>query len=208
MDHELAVQNQAVERYVLGEMQPDERDAFEEHYFECESCAGDVRATSDFVEAAKAIFREGRSWLQPARSWASWFSWKTAPSFAFAAAAALCVIVIGYQNLAVIPSLQAPQSAASLTFDGATRGAALTIREGQALRFEMPWDRGGPAYVELRRDSKVLSRGTVTAPAPNQPLEVYFPGKLNPGGYSVVVRAMKDGQPAQESIENQFEVIP
>ena len=204
MDHELAIQKQAVERYILDEMEPAEREAFEEHYFLCELCADDVRATSAFAEEARAIFKEGRPWPKPARSW---WSWKM-PSFAFAGAAALCLIVIGYQNLEVIPGLKAPQSLTpGVIFDGATRSALPVLHEGEALHFQMPWERGGPALVELRRDSQTLSKGTVAAPALNQPLEVYFPGKLGPGRYKVVVRAVKDGQPALESIENEFDVI-
>jgi len=205
MDHELAIQNQAVERYILGEMEPEEREAFEEHFFLCELCGGDVRATFAFAEEARAIFKERRPWPKPARSR---FSWKI-PSFAFAAAAALCLMVIGYQNFEVIPALKAPQPITSgVIFDGATRSAVPVLREGEALHFQMPWEQGGPAFVELRSGSKTLSSGTVAAPAKKQPLDVYFPGKLKPGRYNVVVRALKDGQPGQESIENEFEVIP
>lgn len=205
MDHEIAIQNQAAERYVLGEMDQQERDAFEEHFFSCEACAGDVRATTDFADAARAIFRERPSFVQPSRRWLAW----PIPSLAWAAAAALCLIVIGYQNVAVIPGLRAPRSVTpSIIFDPATRSALPSLHQGDALHFQMPWDRGGPASVELRRDSQNISSGTVAAPASNQPLEVYFPGKLAPGHYTVIVRALVNGQPASESVENQFEVVP
>ena len=35
MDHSEAVQLMATERYLLGELSPDQREAFEEHFFEC-----------------------------------------------------------------------------------------------------------------------------------------------------------------------------
>src|ERR1051326_5365984 len=170
MDHELAIRNQAVERYILGEMQPEERDAFEEHFFLCELCADDVRATSAFAEGARAVFREPQRWPKPKRSW---FSATWMPSLAFAGAAALCLVFTAYQNLAVIPRLKAPQSIGSgLIFDGPTRSALPVWREGEALHFQMAWDKGGPAFVELHSGSKTLSSGMVAAPASNQPLDV------------------------------------
>src|SRR3954469_17960246 len=43
MSHDEAINDGATERYVLDEMPDEERDAFEEHYFECAVCAEDVR---------------------------------------------------------------------------------------------------------------------------------------------------------------------
>lgn len=204
MDHELAVQSQAVERYFLGEMEPEEREAFEEHFFLCEWCAGDVRATSAFVENTKVILKEQRRWPKMGRDWVTGFR----PSLAFAAVAAVCLAVIGYQQVEIIPALKAPKEiTSSVIFDGATRSAPSKLHKGETLHFQMPWEKG-PAFVQLRRESKTLASGELPAPAPNQPLEVYFPEKLEPGHYVVDVRALNNGQPGQEPIENAFDVIP
>src|SRR2546422_610857 len=40
----LAVETLALERYLLGEMPGEERDAFEEHFFSCAECAEEARA--------------------------------------------------------------------------------------------------------------------------------------------------------------------
>ena len=58
MDHEKAVQLGATERYLLGEFSSEEREAFEEHYFECAECAGDVRAAWTLRANARAVFRD------------------------------------------------------------------------------------------------------------------------------------------------------
>ena len=204
MNHEHAVQTQAAERYVLGDMDQQEHAAFEEHFFSCESCAGDVRATADFANAARAIFRE-RHRIKPIRRRVGW----NIPAFSWAAAAAVCLVIAGYQNFTVIPDLKTPRSITSgVIFDGPTRSAPAVLHAGEALHFQMPWDGGGPAYVELRNGSTTVSSGKVQAPPPNQPLEVYFPSKLKPGHYSVAVRALRNGEIAEKSIENQFEVIP
>lgn len=207
--HELAVKSQAVERYFLGEMNQDEREAFEEHFFSCQLCAADVRATSAFVENAKSVLKEKRGWPKPARGWVTgaFLAW-VRPSFALAAAGAFCLAIIGYQNFEVIPDLKGPQPITSnVIFDGATRSASARLRAGETLHFQMPWDKGGPAFIELRRNSKTLASGKVPAPAPSQPLEVYFPEKLQPGRYSVLVRPLATEQPA-EAIQDDFEVIP
>jgi hypothetical protein len=58
MNHERAVELHATERYLLGEFSAEEREAFEEHYFDCVICAEDVRAATAFRANAKAVFRD------------------------------------------------------------------------------------------------------------------------------------------------------
>ena len=58
MDHLEAKGLHASEKYVLGELSADQRDAFEEHYFDCAECAEDVKATLTFVSAGREVFRE------------------------------------------------------------------------------------------------------------------------------------------------------
>jgi len=209
MDHELAIKNQSVERYFLGEMEPPEREAFEEHFFGCDLCAGDVRATSAFVDNAKAVLQERKVW--PKQAARGWMGWLFRPSFAYAAVAALCLVIIGYQNFSVIPGLKAPQSVGqAVPLDGATRSAGPKLHEGQPLHFQLPSDglSGGSVFIELRSGSKTVSSGAVDDPHGREPLDVVFPGHVKPGRYSVVVRAYDNGQPGRELLQNEFDVIP
>jgi hypothetical protein len=57
MTHDEAVKDGATERYVLDEMTDEERDAFEEHYFECAVCAEDVRAAITLRDGLAAVHR-------------------------------------------------------------------------------------------------------------------------------------------------------
>jgi anti-sigma factor RsiW len=57
MDHNEALRLRAVEKYVLGELPPSLRDQFEEHFFECQECAQDVKAAAEFVDNARAVWR-------------------------------------------------------------------------------------------------------------------------------------------------------
>jgi len=59
MAHDEAIRSQAAERYVAGELAPAERDAFEEHFFDCPECAEEVRWELVFAANARALLRMG-----------------------------------------------------------------------------------------------------------------------------------------------------
>ena len=58
MNHNDALQEMATERYLLDELSPELREAFEEHMFECQECAFDVRAGNVFLTEAKVQLPE------------------------------------------------------------------------------------------------------------------------------------------------------
>ena len=58
MDHQLALNTQAVERYTLGELASPEREEFEEHFFSCPDCAAALREYESFAANARAVFLE------------------------------------------------------------------------------------------------------------------------------------------------------
>jgi hypothetical protein len=129
MDHQQATQRMAVEKYLLQELEPELRDQFEEHFFDCQECATDLGATAAFMEAAQREFRlnpvprpaitpkekPGLALLRPVTAW-------------FALAASL--LVIAYQNVIVYPhfeseiaELRAPEILPSLSLvNGNSRG--------------------------------------------------------------------------------------
>jgi hypothetical protein len=125
------------------------------------------------------------------------------PTFAAVAMA----VVIGYQNLAVLPDLEAPRSMASaVILDGRTRGDVPAIHAGEPLRFLTAVEGALPArlFVELAdRDGAAVRHGEIAAPPPGRPLDVYFPGTLATGRYQLIVRAGKGGQELARSV---FEV--
>src|SRR5580700_639342 len=55
MDHDAVVRQKMTERYLLNELDPEARDEFEEHYFDCAECAADVHAGAVFVEQSKVV---------------------------------------------------------------------------------------------------------------------------------------------------------
>jgi hypothetical protein len=203
MDHEVANKTQAVDRYLLGEMPLEERDAFEEHYFACQDCAEQVRAGASLTSDLKRVLREGI----PARKtpWASWLRW---PVLAPACAAMFLAVVVGYQNLAVLPALRAPRAfGEAVILDGQTRSALPKLSEGEPLFFKMAVD-GVTTAGGLRAEidgaaGRTIQAGNVPAPRAGQPLEVFFPGTLEPGRYTIVVREEPDGR---EVARSSFEI--
>ena len=101
MDHNQAVREKATERYLLNELDPDVRDQFEEHLFDCQDCALDVRSAAMFVEQSKVVLAE-KPETAPARvpvaapAPSGWFGWMR-PAFAVPVFA-LLLVVIGYQG--------------------------------------------------------------------------------------------------------------
>jgi anti-sigma factor RsiW len=55
MNHDEAVQLMATEKYLLNELTPEQREAFEAHFFECVDCAKDVRAGDSLVRSVKEV---------------------------------------------------------------------------------------------------------------------------------------------------------
>jgi len=135
----------AAEKYLLGELAPELREQFEEHFFDCQECALEVRAGAAFVEHSKVLLAgplavpSARAAV-PDSAKAGWFAWLR-PAFAVPVLAAL-LLVIGYQNLVTYPQLKgavamvdAPRILASASLINAnTRGASQTVvsaRQGE-----------------------------------------------------------------------------
>jgi hypothetical protein len=213
MDHSEALQQMAAERYLLNELTPDAREAFETHLFECPECALDLRAGVAFIDEAKTQLPE-LTRVSPApaptqsrepkikREW--WLSWLQ-PAFAAPVFATL-ILVIGYQNLVTYPALRAsadqPRLLPWTPLHGATRGGAqLTItadrRHGVAFPVDLPPQPSMGAYASysfelLDPQGKLAWTGSASAPADeageSQRLSLVIPGaKLQNGAYTVSV---------------------
>src|SRR5262249_28456042 len=127
MDHNEAVSTLAAERYLLGEMTPAERDAFEAHYFDCVDCADDIRAGA----MLRAGVRSGYAATLAMPERRSVLPGRTSVIVPWAAAATFALIA-GYETLRV-PSTAtagAPVALAPVTLRSATRGQEVTVSPG------------------------------------------------------------------------------
>ena len=53
MEHEQAIREMAAERYLLGELTESDREAYEAHLFDCQTCFEQVKAGAEFVAGIK-----------------------------------------------------------------------------------------------------------------------------------------------------------
>ncbi len=180
MDHTAVVRDKTTERYLLNELDPNVREQFEEHYFDCPVCAQDVSAGSLFVEHSKILLAENAKpvavpttpdRVTPRGGWLFWLR----PAFA-AAAFALLLAVLGYQNFVTYPKLQAelkqPQVLPSVSVNVGTYGAGdTTIPEGNGLLLfvRIPPDSAFVRYTAELSNPAGKSEGAFTLiPAPGQ----------------------------------------
>jgi hypothetical protein len=216
MDHGQAVEQMAAERYLLNELTLEQRDAFEEHVFDCHNCALDLRAAAAFMEEAKvqlpalvaAATPPAVDAVKRRSKWEGWFSFAR-PAFAVPAFAAL-LAVIGFQNFVTLPGLRSqadsPRLMAWTPLHGATRGGAATItadrKQGVALPIDVsPQPGAGPfasySFELIDPQGKTAWTGSMAAPASgeggSQRILLAVPGALlRNGAYTVAVSGVAD----------------
>ena len=207
MDHNEAIRLQAAEKYVLGELSPAVRDAYEEHYFDCALCAVDVKAAAAFVDAGRDILRAERQYAPAAPRAASgaktsggWFLWLR-PAFAVPVFAVL-LLIVGYQNLVTIPQAKKDlalsggelvTSSFSLQMANVRGGNEVNIQihpnEPFALKFDFTPSKTFDNYLCELQDSSghSLVRQMVPGSSTNKEAQLAIRGGLvKPGSYDLV----------------------
>jgi anti-sigma factor RsiW len=137
LDHRHALETQAAERYLLGELSADQAEEFELHYFECRHCAVAVESGDLFIESAREHFRAPaveapkRSFLQTLAAF-----WR--PAVAIPVTAAFAALAL-YQGAVAIPSLRRTLNEArplpAFQLIGASRGEDPQVRVPAATPF-------------------------------------------------------------------------
>lgn len=105
MTHDQAIHEQAVERYLLGELAGDLREQFEEHFFDCAICAADLKSGALFVDSLPvdpqpAALPQRSMHLVPKRAPSAWLRPWLVPALAAS------LLVIAYQNILVLPGMR------------------------------------------------------------------------------------------------------
>ena len=111
MNHDEAIREQAVERYLLGELAEDARARFEEHFFDCALCATDLKSCAVFTDALKAEPQPAGSLQReirhvPKRAAAPWLRFWLVPALAAS------LLVVAYQNILVLPAMRRAEAVA------------------------------------------------------------------------------------------------
>lgn len=201
MTHDEAKKSMAAEAYILDDLEPAERAAFEEHFFDCSDC------TTDVLDAAKIAdgIRTGTN-VVPFRTRVNWW----------AVAASMLAAGWGYQTFVVLPhyapaaeirpaSIESPRIlppaqmiAAASRGDGSP--TPVVVRPGQPAQIEFPFvpDVAGPYRAEIRDAAgKEVTKRFDVAESPN-PIPLLIPADvLHAGPYTMTIRGA-GGQIASE----------
>jgi len=223
MDHDAVVRLKMTERYLLGELDPDARDEFEEHFFDCPNCALDVRAGALFVEQSKVVLAERSEPLSarlpvtaPIPAKPGWFAWLR-PALV-APVMALLLAVIGYQNLVTYPhmrqALNSPRVLSWASVNVGTWGSGgpvVPVRPGEAflLFVRIPPDGSYSHYVADLYNPAGRLEWSLTIPASSvqDQWPVQVPGANRAvGSYSLVVRGVTSAGESKEVGRASFEL--
>jgi len=181
MEHREAIEMMASEKYLLDELTPELRDAYEEHFFDCLECARDVHLGAVFIDQAKVVLPEmmaavaqasdrAAATTKPANEKRDWFAWLR-PALMVPAFACLLAIV-GYQNLVTYPALQAAATgprilpSATVIHDDTRSGIPVIyadLKLGSTIAVELPAGANYSSYKLDFYDSKGKMIWTRTA---------------------------------------------
>ena len=206
MDHNEAIQKKVAERYLLGELNTEERDQYEEHFFGCSECAREVVAGAVFMDNARdalAAVKASTPAAVPGARAQRWFSMLLRPAF-LVPAMALLLIVATYQGTIVIPRLQtalgqatAPQAipSFSLITENSRGGSPLTVRvpanKPFSLYLDIPPGTRFPYYdCELQSESGSPEFSVrVSSAEAREAIQLLVPAsRLGAGKHFLVVR--------------------
>jgi len=209
MEHDEAIRSHAAERYVAHELSPAEQEAFEEHFFDCQECADDVRFELTFTASVRAVSRELQAEPQPAPApssaslWEKWRDWLRArPALAFsfagnvALAAGFALVLLTGIHPPAGPRFTQPYFAPGIAKGAGDVHAIPSSETVYAVRFPAPSTASQSySYEILDAAGKRESSGPLTAPASEDGfLYLQIPlGSLPAGEHTLAVRGVPDG---------------
>lgn len=223
MDHEEVVRQKMTERYLLNELDPQARDEFEEHFFDCQDCAIDVHAGAVFIEQSKVeLAKQGELAAAaapvqvPASVKPGWLSWFR-PTVV-APVLAILLAVVAYQNLVTVPQMRQamsrpqvlPWAAVNVGTFG-SEGPVITASPGQGflLFVRIPPEGIYTRYTaELYNPTgKVEWAVTIPASSTQDQWPVQVPGaNREAGSYSMRVRGVNPAGESKEIGQASFEL--
>ncbi len=217
MDHRQAVETLALERYLLGEMADQERDAFEEHFFSCVECAEDARSAGTLRDAVASGLAGAAKQPQPSARVVH----MPAPRRRLAsivvpwAAAASLALVAGYQAFVVQPGLRrlsAPIVLSPVTLRPASRGEEPVVFASAGAMLTLAVDLGGGVidgdidYEIHQADDGTVAADHVSAPKDGAPLLLLVPASLFHQGRHYVLLVKNSGKAGLTPADYRFTV--
>jgi len=203
MNHQLAEQTQAADKYLLNELSEEDRSEFEAHYFECQICADRLKQDVIAVENLKQVFLDEQREASEqrvttaSRTGGSWLSWLRPATLVPTLAALALALVVGYQNFVYIPGLTRPQALETVPIPSTARdsGPVVAIDRGLPM-FNLSFDVDSPqAYPSYICDFQSEGKGSILEVNSGRrkvaafTLELLLPTRqFPPGRYVMILR--------------------
>jgi hypothetical protein len=218
IDHQQAIRDLMAERYLLGELSEAERDAYEAHLFDCQTCFEQVRAGTEFVGHIKRVGAQepvAPTGFQPAGLLARLAAGFRQPVAAFAAV--LCVFAVGV-NIYQYRELSRPKGAAlerSYVLTGIAHGGGsaklIEAPSGSTLSLSLEYVPRGEftAYGVrlLSASGAVLSSLPIPGDQVDGMAKLAVPANsLSAGKYSIIVWGRNSDRVESEIARGAFEL--
>ena len=170
MDHAYAEEHDLVESYLAGRLSESERDAFEAHYFDCETCLERLETANDFREGMRQVAAEDIAQASAAQARLGLFAALAALSLRHRLALAGAFLL-----LVALPSLWLAQRNRSLqqelaaTSTGAEQKRAALEARVHGLEEARAGDHRRHTEELARERERRLPEATEAIPQPPQP---------------------------------------
>jgi hypothetical protein len=222
MDHLVATESGAVERYLLGELAPKEREEFEEHMADCQRCLDDAWTGEIFAANAQAVFRERAAGtvVAPRKSWLDFLRWRPMPALAFSGALNLALVaIVAVGVLRVVPHLESNLQEANqagngmdVFVPGPARGLSEPVMVSKSMGFvtlnfdlSRQFSRYACAIERIDRPASGSCQINIQPDVSMQHLIVPVAGR-EPGDYRVTIKG-SDGAKSQELLNVALHVV-
>lgn len=210
IDHQQAIKDMLAERYLLGELAGDDRDAYEAHFFECNVCFAQVKAGADFVDYVKQHGADAPAEAPVLSGWRQFLAQAFRPAPAFAFAAALLAATSLYQEIS-IKRLKEPQVESRYMLTEplrSTENALLVPRDSRirlALDFQPQAQFGSYETQIVQLDGKIRFVVPFKLLPSQGMIEIsLYAGDLAPGSYSMRVQATDQNGARKQLAEGFF----
>jgi len=213
MSHDQAVSSHAPERYLLGELDAAERDAFEGHYFDCTACFEEIKKGSQFLSYSREVLDP-----QPEKTGlAALLGDLRRPAPAFVSAALLLAMGLGTYQQVQIADARKPKVEAHVFVPGTQKGAAdkafksvsISRKSGLSLSIDFT----PKSEYESYQAQIITESGKVkyTVPVSLRPGEYSVtiglpPNALEAGKYSVAIQGLPHKGSPVELTSGAFEL--
>ena len=214
IDHQDAVKSLMAERYLLGELNASEREAYEEHLFCCDACFEQVKAGTEFVGHLRRIGGEDPLPAPAPGFMARLMTGLRQPVTVAACFLLACVSGLSIYQRGIIAGLQQAQVMPSLFLsDGAKAGGVQHIAVPANTRFDLSIQFQGGDFSsyegQVFTESQHLKANFPISPEQTtETIHVLLDSSIvGPGNYFMVVNGLAPDGRKTEVTRYKFQVL-